>query len=68
MSLSKNPKLADVARLANVSEATVSVVINGRVGQHARVSQATQEKIWSAVRELGYVANPAAKSLAGAAA
>ncbi|MBW4438004.1 MAG: LacI family transcriptional regulator [Pleurocapsa minor GSE-CHR-MK-17-07R] len=61
----KTPKLADVARLANVSEATVSVVINGRVGKHARVSETTQEKIWQAVRELGYVANPAAKTLAG---
>lgn len=65
MAVSKNPKLADVARLAKVSEATVSVVLNGRVGVHARVSEATQEKIWQAVRELGYVANPAAKTLAG---
>ncbi len=65
VSTSKHPKLADVARLANVSEATVSVVLNGRVGQHVRVSEATQDKIWVAVRELGYVANPAAKSLAG---
>lgn len=65
MAVTKNPKLSDVARLANVSEATVSVVINGRVGVHARVSEATQDKIWLAVRELGYVANPAAKTLAG---
>ncbi|MCK6579984.1 MAG: LacI family transcriptional regulator [Anaerolineae bacterium] len=59
------PKLADVARLASVSEATVSVVLNGRVGKHARVSEATQERIWNVVRELGYVADPAAKTLAG---
>lgn len=51
--------------MAHVSEATVSVVLNGRVGKHARVSEATQEKIWQAVHELGYVANPAAKTLAG---
>lgn len=61
----KRPRLADVARLAEVSEATVSVVVNNRVGESARVSPATQERVWAAVRELGYVANPLARSLAG---
>ncbi len=59
------PKIADVAKLAKTSEAAVSVVVNGRVGTSARISQATQSRIWDAVRELGYAANPAAKSLAG---
>lgn len=61
----KRPRLADVARLAGVSEATVSVVINNRVGDSARVSTSTQERVWKAVRDLGYVANPLARSLAG---
>jgi DNA-binding LacI/PurR family transcriptional regulator len=59
------PKLADVARLAGTSEAAVSVVLNGRVGESARVSEDTQARIWDAVRQLGYTANPVARSLAG---
>ncbi len=61
----KRPRLADVARLAGVSEATASVVINSRVGESARVSPATQERVWAAVHKLGYVANPLARNLAG---
>jgi DNA-binding LacI/PurR family transcriptional regulator len=61
----KRPRIADVARLAGVSEGTVSVVLNNRVGEHVRVSEETQQKIWDAVRQLGYVANPVAQSLAG---
>lgn len=61
----KRPRLADVARMTGVSEATVSVVLNHRVGESARVSQETQQRIWDAVRQLGYVANPLARSLAG---
>lgn len=59
------PKLADVAKLARTSEAAVSVVLNGRVGESARVSEETQARIWDAVRQLGYTANPVARSLAG---
>ena len=65
MNFKKRPRISDVARLAGVSDATVSVVLNNRVGESARVSQETQRKIWAAVRELGYVANPLARSLAG---
>jgi DNA-binding LacI/PurR family transcriptional regulator len=61
----RRPKIADVARLAEVSEAAVSVVLNGRVGESARVSEETQARIWDAVRKLGYAANPVARSLAG---
>jgi DNA-binding LacI/PurR family transcriptional regulator len=60
----KRPKIADVARLAGTSETAVSVVLNGRVGQSVRVSEETQATIWRAVRELGYTANPVARSLA----
>lgn len=59
------PKIADVAKLARTSQAAVSVVLNGRVGESARVSEETQARIWDAVRELGYSANPVARSLAG---
>lgn len=65
MANSKRPRIADVARLAGVSEGTVSVVLNNRVGENVRVSVETQRKIWDVVRELGYVANPMAQSLAG---
>jgi len=65
MSVAKRPRIADVAKLAGVSEGTVSVVLNNRVGEHVRVSEETQRKIWGVVRELGYVANPIAQSLAG---
>ncbi|MCC7452175.1 MAG: LacI family DNA-binding transcriptional regulator [Anaerolineae bacterium] len=61
----KRPKIADVAHLAGTSEAAVSVVLNGRVGESARVSEETQARIWDAVRQLGYTANPVARSLAG---
>ncbi len=51
--------LEEVARLANVSRATVSRVVNGdlRVGEHARSS------VQAAVKQLGYVPNRAARSL-----
>lgn len=65
MPSSKRPRIVDVAKLAGVSEGTVSVVLNNRVGENVRVSETTQQKIWDAVRELGYVANPMAQSLAG---
>lgn len=65
MAKEKRYRIADVAKYAGVSPATVSVVLNNRVGEGIRVSEETQIKIWDAVRELGYVPNPAARSLAG---
>jgi DNA-binding LacI/PurR family transcriptional regulator len=61
----KRPDLKDVAKLAGVSPATVSTVINNRVGKNIRVSEETRQRILDAVKMLGYVANPAARSLAG---
>jgi DNA-binding LacI/PurR family transcriptional regulator len=58
------PKLSDVARIAGVSPGTVSIYVNGRVGEHTRISLETQERIAEAIRELGYVPNPVARSLA----
>ncbi|CAM3496967.1 LacI family DNA-binding transcriptional regulator [Nocardioides zeicaulis] len=54
-----SPTLDEVARVAGVSRATASRAING--GQ--RVSDAAQAAVDQAVRELGYVPNPAARSL-----
>lgn len=46
-------KFKDIARLANVSPATVSLVINNRQG----VSRQTREKVLSILSSQGYVAN-----------
>jgi DNA-binding LacI/PurR family transcriptional regulator len=63
-STNRRPRIVDVAHLAGVSRTAVSVVLNDRVGEQVRVSEETQQKIWDAVAELGYVANPVAQSLA----
>lgn len=55
---------ADVARQAGVSTGIVSSVINGRDYGSIRVSQPTRDRVWEAVRDLGYVPNLAARSLA----
>lgn len=54
-----SPTLDEVARVAGVSRATASRAING--GQ--RVSPRAQSSVDAAVRSLGYVPNPAARSL-----
>ena len=66
MSLSKNephrpPTIADVARLAGVSPATVSRVLN----QSAPVIPETLEKVKVAMAALNYIPSPAARVLAG---
>ena len=52
-------KMADVARTAGVSVATVSKVVNGRYG----VSQATLERVQEVIADLGYEASLGARSL-----
>ncbi|GAA2659183.1 MULTISPECIES: LacI family DNA-binding transcriptional regulator [Actinosynnema] len=51
--------MADVARLAGVSAQTVSRVANG----HASVVGSTREQVLTAMRELGYRPNSAARAL-----
>jgi LacI family transcriptional regulator len=63
--MKQRPRQIDVARLAGVSPATVSLVLNGRTGGNVRISSETRERVLNAIRELGYVANPVARSLAG---
>lgn len=53
--------IADVAKLAGVSSATVSRVIN----RNYPVAAATRERVEAAVSQLGYVANAHARALAG---
>ncbi|MEN8651320.1 LacI family DNA-binding transcriptional regulator [Streptomyces sp. 21So2-11] len=52
---------ADVARLAGVSRATVSFVLNDTQGH--RVSESTRARVLSAAKDLGYVPHAAARSL-----
>lgn len=53
--------IADVARLAGVSTAVVSLTLNDR----GRVAEVTRQRVKRAAEELGYVANFAARSLRG---
>lgn len=54
------PTLADVAKLAGVSENTASRVIRNK----GAIADATRSRVHSAIAELGYVPNRAAGSLA----
>jgi DNA-binding LacI/PurR family transcriptional regulator len=53
------PVMADVAKLAGVSEMTVSRVLNGS----ASVRPATRDRVLDAMREFDYHPNPAARAL-----
>ncbi|MCL3859811.1 LacI family DNA-binding transcriptional regulator [Actinotalea sp. K2] len=53
------PRMIDVARLAGVSQQTVSRVLN----RNAYVSRELQERVERAVRQLGYRRNNAARAL-----
>ncbi|MET9361105.1 LacI family DNA-binding transcriptional regulator [Streptomyces sp. NPDC006632] len=55
------PTSADVARLAGVSRATVSYVLNNTSA--VRISEPTRIKVRAAAEELGYVPHAAARSL-----
>lgn len=55
------PTSADVARLAGVSRATVSYVLNN--SSAVRISESTRRRVQEAAEELGYVPHAAARSL-----
>jgi DNA-binding LacI/PurR family transcriptional regulator len=57
--------MIDVARAAGVSPATVSLVVNNRLGGNVRIPPETQQRVLAAAAALGYVADPVAQSLAG---
>src|SRR5215467_5955695 len=52
----------DVAKLAGVSQSTVSFVLSGREG--ITISNETRQRVLAAARQLGYSPNAAARSLA----
>ncbi|MFD7971029.1 LacI family DNA-binding transcriptional regulator [Streptomyces clavifer] len=55
------PTSADVARLAGVSRATVSYVLNNNTT--VRISESTRRRVREAASDLGYVPHAAARSL-----
>lgn len=55
----KNVSGHDIARLAGVSQSTVSRVIN----DHPRIAPETRERVRKAMNELGYTPNAAARTL-----
>ncbi|WP_438829015.1 LacI family DNA-binding transcriptional regulator [Streptomyces hintoniae] len=59
------PRQAEVARLAGVSQATVSLVLSAKA-QGAAISDETRRRVLDAARSLGYVPDPAAQRLAAA--
>lgn len=60
----RSPRQADIARLAGVSQATVSVVLGGRSA--VRLAQATRQRVLDAADALGYQPDPVATRLASA--
>ncbi|AZA76908.1 LacI family transcriptional regulator [Chryseobacterium sp. G0186] len=57
----KRSSIKDIAKLAGVSVATVSYVLNRKEGQ--RISKETQEKIFEIAETINYTPNKIAKSL-----
>ena len=64
MTVRKRPTQREVALRAGVSQAVVSQVLNGK-GSAIRLAPETRERVLSAMRDLGYVPNAAARRLAG---
>jgi LacI family repressor for deo operon, udp, cdd, tsx, nupC, and nupG len=59
----RQPTMADVARVAEVSTATVSYYLSGRSELRKRIGPDAQLRIKDAVRALGYVQNKVARQL-----
>ncbi|MCB0200155.1 MAG: LacI family DNA-binding transcriptional regulator [Anaerolineae bacterium] len=59
----KRPTQVDVARLAGVSRATVSYVLNGQTGGRVPISEETRQRVLAAVAELDYVPDARAQAL-----
>ncbi|WP_051425928.1 LacI family DNA-binding transcriptional regulator [Jiangella gansuensis] len=62
--MARRPRQRDIARLAGVSQTTVSITLNGKTAEHG-INRETQQKIMAAARELGYVPNVTARALRG---
>lgn len=61
--MGSTPTARDVARLAGISQATVSYVLSGRRTGASRISEATRQRILEAQAAIGYVPNHTARSL-----
>lgn len=59
------PRQTDIAREAGVSQATVSLVVNGRAGTDIQIAPETLRRVTDAIERLGYVVDPVARRLAG---
>ena len=59
----KRPTQIDVARLAGVSRATVSYVVNSRINGRVPISEETHRRVLEAVAELDYVPDARAQAL-----
>src|SRR5262245_9770263 len=59
----KRPTQVDVARMAGVSRATVSYVLNDQTDQKIPISAETRQRVLDAIAELGYEVDARAQSL-----
>ena len=59
------PTQVDVAKLAGVSRATVSYVLNGQTEGRVPISEETRQRVLEAIEELGYEPDARAQSLSG---
>jgi len=59
----KRPTQVDVARLAGVSRATVSYVVNNQIGGRVPISDETRQRVLDAIEELEYVPDARAQAL-----
>jgi DNA-binding LacI/PurR family transcriptional regulator len=55
----------EIARIAGVSQTTVSMVLNDRDDTNVRIPESTRERVKRAIEQTTYVADPAARRLAG---
>lgn len=63
MASNKRLTQKDIARLAGVSQATVSFVLNGSPDNAKRIPPETRERVQRVIRETGYVADPVARRM-----
>lgn len=56
---------SDVAAVAGVSQATVSLILNDNIPSGVRIGAETRQRVRDAIQITGYTANPVAQRLAG---
>jgi len=55
----------DIARIAGVSQATVSLVLNNRQDGSVRIAARTRARVLEVIKKTGYVADPVARTMHG---